>query len=172
MKSLLAIIVAMFAHVFAFAGDMKPISSGSLGCLALTAWNESRGQLDKETTLVLHVIKNRTTHRDYNATYCGVVLSKGQFQMGNHVRKALLKMQSGKPVKFKFKNILEYRAYEKINAMAALVMNGHAKDPTNGATHFYSPKLRVKMGLTAHPAWARKIPLVKVVSGFRFHRLV
>jgi spore germination cell wall hydrolase CwlJ-like protein len=51
-----------------------------------------------------------------------------------------------------------------------LVYAGRIPDPTGGATHFWTPKLRKKLDYKGPPGWAGKMKRTARIGEFVFHR--
>ena len=139
-------------------------------CLVAAAWNEARGRTDAEIIAVMHVVINRVKHPAYESTVCGVVLERGQFQMTPRVRNTVLESRRRGQFVFRGSNRIESATVDKLEALASMIIHGQSVDTTGGATHFYCPKLRRKMGYSDPPAWARKMPMTLSLGEFRFYR--
>ena len=160
---------AIFALLCMTMTACHAASPRDVSCLIAATWNEARGRPDREIIAVMHAVINRSRHPAYPDTVCKVVLQRGQFQMSTHFRQIVhgLRKEFVPPSKAP----ADVRAFEKIRALAGFVLDGNSVDPTNGATHFYSPRLRVIMGLKADPSWAARILRTASIGEFRFHRL-
>jgi spore germination cell wall hydrolase CwlJ-like protein len=140
-------------------------------CLVAAAWNEARGAPDTQVTAVMHVVVNRTKHPAFAKTICGVVLEKGQFSMSPDMRNSVIESKKRGEVVLRGVRPAERGFVEKMEAIASLVIDGDSVDPTRGATHFYCPQLRKKLGFASPPMWAKKLPMTLSLGPFRFHRL-
>lgn len=125
-------------------------------CLTVVAWHEARGRPLREVESIMHVVMNRTRHPAYPSTACSVLYQKGQF--------------SGK-IAFNPRTEADRRLAGQIATLAGRVAAGELRDTTGGATHFYTPRLRVRLGMGARPDWASRLPRTAVRGEFVFHRL-
>lgn len=140
-------------------------------CLVAAAWNEARGRPDTEMAAVMHVVVNRVEHPAFAKSVCGVVLEKGQFQMDRRFRDAVERARrTGRFIVSGLRDA-DRAILDRLDALATIVLDGNSVDPTKGATHFWSPKLRREMGYASGPAWARKLPMTLSLGPFRFHKL-
>ena len=147
------------------ASPRAAASPAERNCLAVTAWNEASGRPDVEVRAVMHVILNRARHDHYADTACGVVHQSGQFDLKPKARVALRKGTSS----LRLESPLDVADLTRIKQLAASVHR--TKDPTRGATHFYSPALHMLQRKTRDPGWARKLPRTVVIGKFVFHRI-
>jgi spore germination cell wall hydrolase CwlJ-like protein len=166
-----ALSAALLAALPALAQTLTSEGSpAARNCLVAAAWIEARGRPAIEAEAVMHVIVNRSNHPAYGGTACDVVLAKGQFQMVPAVRSALRRVRDGTaPVTVMSKKHDDPEIARLIECAERVLEGGD--DPTHGATHFYSPKLRIAMNLDRVPYWARRMPLTASLGEFRFHRL-
>ena len=150
----------------------KPVSKADRSCLVAAAWNEARGRPDMEIIAVMSVVINRTSYSEYPSTLCGVVLDDGQFQMTANFRKAVRVAKAGGNFRNKLGKLepADANAITKLDGIAKIVLEGFVADPTHGATHFYSPKLRKSLGLPAKPSWANRMTLTASIGEFRFRK--
>ena len=177
---MMKIVIALSLMLTSLGTANSQINSGKsnefafhTACLTAAAWNEARGRPDIEIIAVMHVIKTRVNlHKFKGNNVCEVVLAKGQFQLSPAMRKLVVEAARSGKVKFDLTKSIDRIKFNKIVALSAIVLNGHSKDPTNGATHFFSPKLRKIMGLPAMPGWAKKLQQTKVLGEFHFYREV
>jgi N-acetylmuramoyl-L-alanine amidase len=96
-------------------------------CLALNVYYEANTESELGQLAVAHVTMNRALHNKQNV--CKVVYASKQFSW---TAKETITIPSKEDLK----------AARKI---AASVVSGHTKDPTNGATYFHH--------IRAHPKW-------------------
>ena len=134
----------------------KAPPSSTRHCLAMAAWHEARGRPLHEVESIMHVVMNRVKHPAFPKTACSVLHQKGQF--------------SGK-ITFSPRSDADRDLASQMGSLAARVAAGELRDNTGGATHFYTPRLRTKLGLGARPDWARRLPRTVVRGEFVFHRL-
>ena len=156
-------ILGLSLIVSAPATTIDPFASAR-ACLAAAAWNEARGRPDVEIIAVMHVVRNRTEQANRPHNICGVVMERGQFHLNAQAKSLLYNAR--------FPRHDGPEAPEKLLTLAEFVLNGDSIDPTHGATHFYTPRLRRVMGLSAAPDWARRLRLTASIGEFRFHKEV
>ena len=149
------------------------VHSPNHSCLVAAAWNEARGRTDKEITGVMSVVLNRSRHPDYPSTICGVVLEKGQFQMSPKIRKVVRLAKSGKNYRKALGSLepADAKALIDLDIIAGRVIKGYVADPTKGATHFYTPSMRKRLGLPADPSWAKRMSRTASIGEFRFMKV-
>jgi spore germination cell wall hydrolase CwlJ-like protein len=145
----------------------KEFTNSNQACLIAAGRMEANGLPNREVIPVMYSTKNRLNYpKQYPDNICDIVLQKGQFQMTSKLRSTVRTVK--KTGKMTFEDFSEDE-YKRLQNLSGKILSGEISDPTNGATHFYSPKLRLKMGLSFSPPWARKMPLKLVTDGFRFH---
>lgn len=91
-------------------------------CMAKTLHHEARGETSSGLIAVANVVINRTLHRSYPKTICGVVYQKNQFSWVGRTKAVNLENISPK---------VKLIAYEA-------VLNNSWKDNTNGALFFHT----------------------------------
>ena len=166
MATLLAITTICPSIVFAQTSTY----ASNTACLIAAAWNEARGRSTPEVVAVMYVVLNRVKHAKFKAqNACDVVLAKGQFQMTSSVRNMVVTAKRTGRVNLNLTQPADQKAFQRISAIAHVIQDGHTNDPSGGATHFYSPKLRVIMGLPKSPNWALKLKRTTVIGEFHFH---
>lgn len=138
-------------------------------CLAAAAWGEARNRSQTEKVGVMSAVVTRMKRPEYADTVCGVVLQRGQFQMSSRYRAAVRRAKNTGVMKLSNLEPKDAEALISMKRLAYAVLAGKHRDPTHGATHFYSPLLRVKLGLPRRPSWAKKLPHKLSTSGFEFH---
>lgn len=139
-------------------------------CLVGAAWHEARGLPPVEIRKVMHVVINRTKNPDYPKGVCAVVLQKGQFP---NVRNVISRLSAAKSVHVLARGkSAEESELDVMLWIAEDVLSGNDADPTDGATHFYSPRFRTQLGLPARPAWDRKMKRTAVTKNFVFGKFV
>lgn len=124
-----------------------------------TVLSEADGQGPDGMAAVAAVIKNRTAKGKYGGkSPAEVVTARNQFEPWNHAGK-------GKP-----NDPLSYAPgspkYEEAAQIVDGVFSGAIKDPTSGATHFYSPSGQAKLakedGRALVPSWAKGKQALKI----------
>lgn len=106
-----------------------------------TVWGEAAGEPPEGQRGVAAVIQNRMKQSGQDAT--SVIFKPNQFEPWNNpaTRAKLEGLDPNSP------------EYQRILANIAPVLGGVAPDPTNGATHFYSPTAQAALGRET-PSWA------------------
>ena len=124
-----------------------------------TVLSEASNQGPDGMAAVAAVIKNRTLKGKYGGkSPAEVVTARNQFEPWNHAGK-------GKP-----NDPLSYAPgspkYEEAAQIVDGVFSGAIKDPTSGATHFYSPSGQAKLakedGRALVPSWAKGKQALKI----------
>ena len=113
-----------------------------------TILGEAANEGPRGQAAVAHVILNRTAEGRYGNTPSQVVLAPNQFEPWSTRSKELL---GYKPTS---------QPYQQVGDIVDMVAGGEIPDPTNGATHFYSPVSQAALGRAA-PSWATK-PIAKI----------
>jgi spore germination cell wall hydrolase CwlJ-like protein len=157
--------------------NLVVIDQHQLDCLATNIYHEARGESDMGKLAVAHVTVNRVKSRKFPNTVCDVVY---QAQYSEWWAK------QGKQVPIKHRchfswycdgisdeivltdsngNIIQknMKAWQDSNRIARQVLLEKTVDPTNGATHYYNPKL-------AQPYWRKHYQRVAVVDNHAFYR--
>jgi spore germination cell wall hydrolase CwlJ-like protein len=121
---------------------------------ALTVWREARGTSPEARAGVLAVIRNRVKSRKLPA--CEIATQKFQFSC----------YLPGDPNATKFPLPSGREGWQAWNEICALVMDpfGLPTDPTNGATHYFSPMPKL-------PLWADPAKFTVQIGPFRFYKL-
>lgn len=101
-------------------------------CLARTIYHEARGVSRLDQQAVAHVVINRTESPTFPRTVCGVVYASGAFTWTRH----------NPPIN-------ERAAWQRSQTVAEEVLSDRARDPTRGATYFWSPRV--------NPRWTRNL---------------
>lgn len=123
-----------------------------LEVFAKTIYGEARGEPYLGQVAVASVIRNRTARpRRFGEGYEGVCLREKQFSCWNEndPNRELLDRVG-----------LFEQAMVTALGIAALVMQGHLDDPTNGADHYHTTAIR--------PYWADDMELKAVIGHHRF----
>lgn len=102
-----------------------------------TVWGEARGEPALGQQSVAAVIRNRA--RAANTGFKNVVLAPNQFEPWGSKRGQLMALSPQSP------------EYQRIADTIRPILESDA-DPTNGATHFYSPKVQAALGRKP-PSW-------------------
>ncbi len=124
-----------------------------IGVVARTIHGEAGNQGKEGMQAVAYVIKNRAHKR--KITLGNACLEHHQFSYWN-------KDPHVKPVPPK---VLKSKSMQQAIKIATQIVTGRdRKDPTNGATYYYNPKL-------AHPAWAKKLKHKKKIGDHVFGQL-
>lgn len=154
-----------------------PIEQQQLDCLAANIYHEARGESDMGKLAVAHVTVNRVKSHKFPDTVCDVVYqaqySEWWAQQGKQVPikhrchfswycdgvsdEIVLTDPEGNIIK---KNM---QAWQDSNRIARQVLLEKTVDPTDGATHYYNPKL-------AQPYWRKHYQRVAVVDNHAFYR--
>ena len=114
-------------------------------CLALNLYHEARGEPLKGILGVAHTTINRTKHKDFPDTVCGVVYQKNQFSWTGA----------------KQKNI-NRQVYNRMYNISMAVMAGELKDPKFKSTiYFHSTNV--------YPEWASRMERVTQVGNHVFY---
>lgn len=121
-----------------------------------TVWGEAAGEPPEGQRAVAAVIQNRMTQSGQDAT--SVIFKPNQFEPWNNpaTRAKLEGLDPNSP------------EYQRILANIAPVLGGVAPDPTNGATHFYSPTAQAALG-RGTPSWATG--QARDIGGHRFYNI-
>ena len=110
----------------------------------------------KDATAIAWVVKNRMKEASrYGRGEEGVIHKPYQFTgVGSNEWN---KVSSGKMTP------QEKQIYQKFQTIAALVNSGKIPDPTNGANHYFNPKL-------AKPSWAKNMKQTYNSGAHEFYR--
>lgn len=119
-------------------GSSSPASPNDLDVMARTILAEA-GTDPTHQAAVGWVIRNRMGAGGFGDTPSAVSLARGQFEPWQNGR-----AQSVNPAS---------KEYGQAYSIAKGVLSGDIPDPTEGATHFYSPSGQAALGRSA-PAWA------------------
>jgi N-acetylmuramoyl-L-alanine amidase len=124
-----------------------------------TVYGEARGEPLVGQQGVASVIKNRMQAGNQNAQ--DVIFTPNAFQPWNDpkTRQTLEQLSPSDP---------QYQAI--LNKAVRPVMSGDAKDPTGGATNFYSPTALDAQHLPV-PSWAANQQPSQVIGGHQFYKL-
>lgn len=103
-------------------------------CLADNIYHEARGSTKEDQKAVALVVLNRMNDNRWKQTLCSVVWQHAQFSWTLNSR---------------LWNIKEPSKYEEIYNFAKQFLEDTPEDITNGANHYYNPKV-------VKPRWSRK----------------
>lgn len=133
----------------------QPVAKGGAEwtCLSEALYFEARGESVKGIFAVAEVILNRVDSPSYPDTVCGVI-NQGT---GERFRCQFTYNCDGRA-----EVISEPKAYEKVAKVARLMLDGFARNLTDGATHYHTTAVS--------PSWARKFPLTASIGVHRFYR--
>lgn len=147
-------------------------------CLAKNIYFEARGESTNGKIAVANVTMNRVFNRKYPNTICGVVeqavYSRWWREHHNRLVPVKWKCQFSWFCDGKSDNIRLTKddgtvigpnmiAWQKSLEIAIGVVKGRYTDNTNGATHYYNPRL-------ADPKWAAAYQHVAVIENHSFHK--
>lgn len=118
--------------------------SSTMLCLTMTVYMEARGEPLAAQHAVAHVVLNRSNQR--NKTVCEVVTEPNQFSWvkGN-----------------KAPNPTDMDAWIRATVVASNTIDGHTKDPTKGANHFWNYSM-------VTPTWSADCRGVRVLGNHAF----
>ncbi|NWE23141.1 cell wall hydrolase [Pseudomonas sp. P7548] len=105
-------------------------TANTLLCLALNIYHEARGEPEYGQIAVASVTMNRAGWQTENI--CREVYRERQFSWTHSNAQ---------------RQPMEEKAWRKAKTLAAQVLNGEHKDPTDGATHFHASSIK--------PYWSR-----------------
>ncbi len=154
---LLLLLLLTFGTERALAEEttLGPHEAKELRCLALNIYFEARSEPIEGQLAVAFVTVNRMQSRRYPNTLCGVVWQKRQFSWTHDGK-------SDQPY--------EQRAWQQAQRLARFIFTKYLAlpervrrimDRTNGALHYYAPKL-------ADPYWAKAKEVTFAVGGHVF----
>lgn len=125
---------------------MATLSPEDRDLVIRTVLSEAGDQPDIGKAAVAHVIANRMQLGRYGGTSApDVVLARSQFEPWS-----LPRGDKNHPLAHSARS----KAYANAGNIVDDVFTGQSDDPTNGATHFYSPKDQAALGRKA-PSWAK-----------------
>lgn len=119
-----------------------------------TILGEAANEGPRGQAAVAHVILNRTASGNYGSTPSSVVMAPNQFEPWQTRRQELLGYKPNSS------------SYQNVGDIVDMAASGEIPDPTNGATHFYSPVSQAALGRQP-PSWAVK-PTAKI-GGHNFY---
>lgn len=121
------------------------LSSAALLCLALNIYHEARGEPLQGQKAVAHVVINRVKHHKYPNDVCKVVYQDKQFSWVSSKQK--------KP---------RGPEWDVAKTIAYKALLGESSDPTQGATHFHTTKVK--------PKWSYRLKRVKTIKNHVFYK--
>lgn len=135
--------------------DALPFEKGDAEwqCLTEALYFEARGENLVGQVAVAEVILNRKAHTRFPKSVCGVINQGAKRKTGCQFS---YKCDGRKEI------FSERAAYENVGKLAQLMLAGHAKDLTKGAT-FYHTK-------SVNPSWSRKLKKTAVIGAHLFFR--
>ncbi len=132
-----------------------PVASGdkNWACLTEALYFEARGENLSGLFAVAEVILNRVDDGRYPNSVCGVI-NQGT---GQRFRCQFTYTCDGRP-----EIITERRAYERVGKVARIMMDGAARQLTQGATHYHTKAVR--------PKWSRVFARTATIGFHHFYR--
>lgn len=124
------------------------VSDEDRRCFAANLFYEAGGEGERGLIAVGHVVLNRLAERPAGTTICAVIYERMQFSWTRTLRRHDIVLGSGP-------------RWDQAIALTDQILAGRTKDPTGGATHFYS-----LISYKKHrPAWARsRVETVRIVN--------
>lgn len=135
--------------------DAQPKAKGGAHwkCLSEALYFEARGETVKGQFAVAEVILNRVRSARFPDNVCGVI-NQGT---GRKYQCQFTYTCDGNP-----ETIREPRAFERVGKVARAVLDGRARDLTNGATHYHTTAVR--------PRWSRVYTRTASIGVHIFYR--
>lgn len=155
MRLLLLFLLAFSSERVLAETSLSPKQAKEMHCLALNIYFEARSEPTGGQLAVAFVTMNRVQSRRYPNTTCGVVWQKRQFSWTHDGK-------SDRP--------REQNAWARAQMIARFILNKYMAlpekvrrimDRTDGALHYYAPKL-------ANPYWAKAKSVTFAVGGHVF----
>lgn len=125
-------------------------------CLAEALYFEARGETIQGQFAVAEVILNRRDSKRFPNTVCGVISQGAKSAKAPRACQFSYKCD-GAPEVFK-----EKRAYKRVGKVAAIVLNGFARELTKGATYYHTTHVK--------PRWSRKFDRTAQIGVHFFYR--
>lgn len=152
MRATYATLIALFvflssAPALASPGDqarVPRVNAREVECLALTIYHESRGLNERGRMAVAHVVMNRA--ESSNRSVCDVVYER---RRGQAPQFSWIIRRDTRPH--------EQGAWRDARSMAIMMLSNRPNDFTQGATHFYNPRI-----VQRQPGWARNRPSTEI----------
>ena len=155
MRVLLLLLLAFGSERLLAETTLSPKQEKEMRCLALNIYFEARSEPIDGQLAVAFVTINRVQSRRFPNSVCGVVWQKRQFSWTHDGK-------SDRP--------REQRAWQRAQMIARFIFTKYlalpekvrrTMDRTNGALHYYAPKL-------ADPYWAKAKDITFAVGGHVF----
>lgn len=128
-------------------------------CIKEALIHEAIGEGNVGLTAVLSVIYNRTQHKNYPSTYCGVIQQKFQFSYRNHLRKGQMM-----PVKRTY-NAKEQQIVLQVQDMAFKAATDRFDSILEeGVTMYHAVYMKNK------PKWAVKSKFYATINNHHFYK--
>ena len=155
MRMLLLLLLAVFSERTPAESSLSPEDAREMRCLALNIYFEARSEPTDGQLAVAFVTMNRVESRRYPDTICRVVWQKRQFSWTHDGKSDRPREQYA----WKRAQMIARFIFTKYTALPEKVRR--TMDRTNGALHYYAPKL-------ANPYWARAKEVTFSVGGHVF----
>lgn len=128
-------------------------------CIKEALIHEAIGEGNVGLTAVLSVIYNRTQHKNYPSTYCGVIQQKFQFSYRNHLRKGQMM-----PVKRTY-NAKEQQIVLQVQDMAFKAAIGSFDSILeDGVTMYHAVSMK------KYPSWSKKFKKYATIGHHIFYK--
>lgn len=129
-------------------------------CLKEALYAEARNTSRLEQQSIAEVILNRTKHKNYPSTICGVIQQPWQFSFKNHLQD---KTQNILPELHQINSDLDKKAYLQIESVVDDVLLSGNKILPENAIFYHTKRIKKK------PIWAKStnIKKIKLDKGFR-----
>lgn len=114
-------------------------------CLKEAMWFESRSEGKDGMRAVLSVIHNRTLHKDYPSSYCGVIHQRFQFSYRNHLKKGQF-MLIKTPL-----NASERKVATDVSTLAFNAVSGRLKPSLPPSVLWYH-----SASMKSYPRWSNR----------------
>lgn len=129
-------------------------------CLKEALYAEARNTSRLEQQSIAEVILNRTKHKDYPSTICGVIQQPWQFSFKNRLQD---RTQNILPELHEINSNLDKQAYLQIESVVDDVLTSGNKILPENAIFYHTKKIKKK------PVWAKSknIRKIKLDNGFK-----
>jgi len=143
-----------FEYTNAFLASLpNPTGDAQWQCLAEALYFEARGETVEGIFAVGEVILNRVDSAAYPNSLCGVI---------NQGTGRKFQCQFTYTCDGRAEVINEPAAYQKVGKVARLLIDGHERELTDGATHYHTKAV--------NPSWARRFPRTATIGFHYFYR--